>query len=178
MNPFKSVCLCFFVVIFCGNLLAQCPQDYIISLTTQDEVDNFAVLYPNCTEIVNSLDIGRNTGDSDITDLSPLNQIISITGALKIQNTKLVSLSGLDNINSIGGISILENANLTNLEGLENIAWIGGTLFIGTNDDLTDISALHNITSIEGRLNVNFNPKLISLEGLNNVTSITILCKT
>jgi len=77
MNPFKNLFLCFFILIFCNVIVwAQCPQGHI-TLETQAQVDSFAVLYPDCTEIIGDLRIRRlDIMPTDISDLSPLSIMI------------------------------------------------------------------------------------------------------
>jgi len=74
MRLFKNLFFCCFPVFFCvSTVWAQCPQG-VVYLDTQADVDNFAVLYPNCTEISSNFNIGKTSvasdyGSSDITDL-------------------------------------------------------------------------------------------------------------
>jgi len=42
-------------------MCGQCPQDDIV-LETQAQVDSFAIVYPNCTELEVSLQIGKGRG--------------------------------------------------------------------------------------------------------------------
>src|SRR5690606_26111693 len=64
---------------FSFTTLPQCPPGDV-SLTSQTEVDAFATNYPNCTEISGGLYISGST----ITDLSPLNNLTSVGGFLRI----------------------------------------------------------------------------------------------
>src|SRR5690606_10672792 len=100
---------------------AQCPPGNII-FTTQAQVDAFAVDFPNCTEIGGSLDISG----SDITDLSPLQNLTQIGGSLTIDhNDQLKSLDGLENIQNVGfHLFIYKNNQLISLDALQNLSMI------------------------------------------------------
>lgn len=52
----KITCTLIFLFISLVNY-GQCPPD-VIELLTQQEVDDFAITYPNCTELSHSLFIG------------------------------------------------------------------------------------------------------------------------
>ena len=74
-----------------------------VYITTQEEIDNF----PDDIDIIDGdLIIGSILRDefSDITDLTPLNNLTHIKGDLIIQkNPLLIKLTGLYNLKSIGG---------------------------------------------------------------------------
>jgi polyhydroxybutyrate depolymerase len=98
-----------------------------VSFLSQEDIDNFPLKNPNCTEIQGDVIIKGN----DITDLSGLNMITGIGGSLSIYaNNSMTDLNGLDNLQSIGGhleigkdtpLGVLGNPLLTSLNGLENI---------------------------------------------------------
>jgi len=173
----KNISFCFLTILFCWTVAwGQCPEGNV-ALLTQAAVDNFAVLYPDCIEITSSLYIGHWDIDSDITDLSPLAQIISIGGGLRMYNNdSLFSLISLENLVSIGDfLTIGEHDNLTNLNGLENLTSIGGGLHIHGNGNLLNLISLGNLVSseINGSLSISNNPMLGSLNGLENLTSFS-----
>src|SRR5690606_7427415 len=111
--------------------------------TSQAQIDAFATNYPNCTEVSGNLTIqGAN-----ITDLTPLSNLTSVGGYLRIyNNSNLINLDGLSNLTSVGGyLQISSNSSLTNLDGLSNLTSVGADLVIQYNSSLTDISGLQNI---------------------------------
>ncbi len=129
-----------------------CPDVDTLVFSTQQQLINFLEGHPTCTDIPSNVIIG-GAGDTDITDLSPLSNIVSIGGNLSIFNNPL----------------------LENLGGLENLETIDGNLSIGEgNTLLSDITALSNLTSINGSLEVLENPALENLTGLHNIDSETI----
>lgn len=173
MKQYKILLLPFLTLIFCTNVLwAQCPQDSII-LFTQAEVDSFAIIYPDCTGIEGNLMIGNPPYYCNINDLSPLNQITSIGGDLRVYRSSLSNFSGLENVVSIEGNLLIErnNPNFSSLSGLENLTSIGGDLLIERNYNLINLTDLEDLTSIGGDLNISQN-SLDSLVGLENITTV------
>ncbi|MFI5172070.1 MAG: MopE-related protein [Chitinophagales bacterium] len=84
---------------------------------------------------------------SDITDLSPLNNITEITGSVNINY----------------------NPNLTSINGFSSLVSSGGSVFISSNDNLTSISGFQNMTS-SGGVNIQLNPVLETISGFNAMT--------
>lgn len=117
-------------------------------LETQAEVDAFPVNYPNCIEVP-----GLRIEGDDIIDLSPLNQLTTITGALSIRNC-----------------SILEN-----LDGLESLIFIEETIAIDDNPSLKNIDALRNVGSVLDNILIRRNSALIQLDGLEGIAELTDL---
>ncbi len=89
-----------------------------ITFSSQQQIDLFQNLFPDCIEIVGDLKIGAYSG-TDITNISGLSQLTSIGGDLLVwNNNNLTSLTGLENVeaNSIGGLGIYNNLSLTTCE--------------------------------------------------------------
>ncbi len=146
-----------------------------ITFTTQEQIDNFQIDNPGCTEIEGDVII---YGD-DIANLNGLSVITTIGGELVIKGNPILNdLTGLSNLFSIGGNAYIGeyyagvNQALTSLEGLEGLTSVGGWLLIQYNDALTSLSGLVNLTSIEGILKIYKNPALTTLTGLDNIISI------
>ncbi len=144
-----------------------------ITFTTQEEIDNFQINYPNCTEVEGDVSIGDYNG-TDITNLNGLSVLTFIGGNLSIGgNDVLSSMTGLDNVTSIGGnLSIGENVTLTSLTGLENVTSVGGDLWIANTAALTSLMGLDNLTSIGGVIRIYFNNSLTNLSGLESLTCV------
>jgi len=90
---------------------SQCLPDGI-TFTTQEEIDNFQINYPGCTEIEGGVEICG----TDITQLDSLLVLTAIGGYLNIHdNPDLITLSGLENIEAgtIDSLSITNNENLS-----------------------------------------------------------------
>ena len=174
MNLRRS--LLFPFLLFVNIIIGQnCLPDGI-TITTQAEMDDFLITYPNCTEIEGDVVIEG----TEITNLSALQNITSIEGSLTIvDNESLTNLSGLENLTFIGDkLWIVRNNNLTNLFGLENLAIIGnsfmfnGGFYLLENAQLESLSGLNSLMEINGDVNIVENGALASLEGLENITSI------
>ncbi|MFC4636247.1 T9SS type A sorting domain-containing protein [Dokdonia ponticola] len=92
----------------------QCNDGDII-LNTQEEVDNFSVLYGNCV-LINVIVSG-----DDITDLTPLSDIVSIAGDLNISNNdQLSTIEGLENLFDVIQIIIENNPQLSDITAISN----------------------------------------------------------
>ncbi len=145
-----------------------CSGNFMLS--TQAEVDAF-----NCSEISGRLTVGSLSGPTDITDLTPLVGLTSVSGFLRIwDNPLLTSLAGLEDLTFIGGryLSLQDNASLTSLSGLSGLTSLGEDLQIVDNASLVSLAGLEGLTSISGQLRITGNGSLESLEGLVNVTSV------
>ncbi len=139
-------------------------------LTTQQEVNDFAIMYANCNVIPDALHIGSSSGNlTNITDISPLSFITSVS-EISVQRTQITNLTGLENLQNVDGdMVIVLNPSLLNLNALSNLSNVGGTLSIGYNKELTTLEGLHNLNSTSD-LFVKQNNKLVSLEALSNLT--------
>ena len=133
----------FILLLIYGTASPQSCLPEGITFTTQEEIDNFQINNPGCTEIEGDVEIDGN----NITNLNGLSVLTAIWGDLRIEyNDFLTSLSGLDNLTSIGGdLGISNNDALSSLLALDNVSSIGGVLRIYSNDALPSLSGLDNI---------------------------------
>jgi hypothetical protein len=154
----------------CGVTLSCLPFGNYYFLS-QNEIDNFQVNYPNCSQIQGSITING----SDIANLNGLNNISSIGGGILIgTNLDLNCLTGLDSVTSIGGSLLIVYTYLDNLTGLEGLTTVGGRLEIEYNSELTDLNGLENLTSISGYCAIWENDALTNLSGLDNIDAGSI----
>ena len=130
-----------------------------ITFTTQEEIDNFQINYPGCTEIEGWVEIGHWEG-SDITNLNGLSGLTSIGSYLMI------------GYGGPGGGPVLSNPNLTNIDGLENLSFVGGHLIIASNHLLSNLSPLNNLIHVDG-LAVEHNNAITTLPDLGNLTALS-----
>ncbi|MFK7770549.1 MAG: CARDB domain-containing protein [Saprospiraceae bacterium] len=123
--------------------LPTCPT-YIV-FETQAEVDSFPVIYPNCTEIPETVTI---TGT--VNNLDSLIQLTSIGGNLQIQGCEeLETLIGLENLTNVGAeFFIVENSNLIYLNGLEGLTNVGQGAQIYRNYKLSSLNGLNNLETV------------------------------
>lgn len=156
----------------CLHLHAQCPLDDIQFLS-QQELEDFANTYPNCTQIEGTVEIGMFGLPSDIQSLAPLSQIRFIEGDLRIDsNDNLNSLNGLDSLNSIGGTLNISRSSLTDLSGLDALTTIGGGFRAQFNSDLITLNGLNNLNSIGGDFSFANNSALTTFDGLQQLNNI------
>lgn len=159
--------LCLFWAVNAAN--AQCPVSPLL-LSTQTQVDNFPVDFPNCTDLSTLLTI---TGTS-ITNLNGLSNLQTTANSIILRdNPMLSSLSGLSNLTSIGvELKIENNDALTSLVGLDNLSWLGGHLSIEGNALLATLDGMGPIPSLGSYLNISFNPVLTDISALNSLTEV------
>jgi len=140
-----------------------------ITFSTQADVDNFQINYPNCTEIQGNVSISGN----GITNLNGLSVVQHISGNLGIfSNDSLINLSGLNGLTSIGGdLTLSVNPLLANLSGLNGLKSIAGSVFLNYTS-LNDLSGLDSLVHVGGDLQFTINPGLSSLTGLERLSSV------
>lgn len=160
-------------------LFGQCPTGSV-TFTSQSQIDNFIINYPNCTEINGTLKIEENVSGG-ITNLNGFAQITKV-GTLRIQyNSALTNLNGLNNLTTITNdqsssrLLIRNNQSLENLDGLENLQEVQKYFTILENPMLSSIEGLGNLSSTTLGIEIRSNPSLISLNGLNGITITTWL---
>jgi len=146
-----------------------CPTEDI-TFTTQQQIDDFPTDYPGCTDMPFSITISG----PDISNLSGLNQLVSVGGNLNIgYNPSLTSLSGLAALTTVGGgFDILGNPLITSLSGLSALTTIGDYLTIYDNPFLVSLSGLNALTTVGGDLAIDSNTSLASLSALSALNSI------
>jgi len=138
-----------------------CPLGFI-QLSSQEDVNNFGINFPNCTEANISI------SGSDIVDLTPLQNLTSVTIVSVINNPMLTTLEGLNNITNANEIRILFNPLLEDVSALSNIDAVFGIDVIG-NDSLESISGWSSLTNTL-QLEITNNPSLSSINGLQNLS--------
>lgn len=175
-----------------SNVSGQSCLPEGIIFTSQAEIDNFKVNYPDCTEIEGYVEIegsGITNLDSlhqvtavggyldiysvpDLTDIEGLGALTSVgTGRLGISGTALTDLQGLGNLSSVPGLRIEGNLSLTSLQGLNSLTTVAEGVYIIENPLLENFDGLQSLTSVGvgGTLIINYNDMLASLSGLENI---------
>ena len=117
----KHLTVIAFILLLCWNSIVSsqpCPPDGI-SFTTQDQIDSFSIIYPNCTDYDGWIEISGN----NITNIDSLSQLESIGHHLYIiDNDNLLSIEGLSNVTHLDDdIKITGNPFLTSLSGLNSL---------------------------------------------------------
>ncbi len=136
-----------------------CPDEHI-TLSNQQQIDNFSIRFPGCTNLTVDLTV-REEEEFSITNLLGLSQLETSSAKLKIQyNNALTNLSGLDNFTNIEALFIEHNDILTSLNGVSTLNNVGSYLSIRFNPmlttledirdvDLTNISTLYVVGNVE-----------------------------
>ena len=117
-----------------------------ITLTTQQDVDNFSINYPGINSVNGSLNIGPFSGQSDITSLSAINNLVSVN-TMFIQNTQLTQISGFNSLTYCYNITIQNNINLHDINGFNSLTNIN-QISISSNNVLTTLNCFQNVTTI------------------------------
>jgi hypothetical protein len=170
----KLILFLFIVAMSRGFAFPQgCLPEGII-FETQEQIDNFQIYYPGCTEIEGDVFIGSENGNYDIMNLQGLIAVKNIDGCLEINGCHgLGILSGLDSLTWIGGYLRIQNCTeLDNFSGLNSLTHVGGAFEITGNYMLTSIQALESLTAIDSGFVVADNPSLHTLEGLDHLIYI------
>ena len=167
----KALFITFFVV---PTIFIQAQSDTIytgsITVTTQAEVDTLSTTLAGKTIIDGNLTIGYtlvrdSLSSSNITNLTPLSNIVHITGGVWIQqNGQLVNFTGLDSLQTIGGFfRVNSNAKLTTLGDFPALDSIGGDFLVFRNGELTTLGDFSALQSIGGKFHVSYNDQLRTL---------------
>lgn len=156
------------VLIASASLRAQTCTVYDLKLNSQSAVNNFS---SSCKTVKGDITISG----SDITDLSPLKNIETITGKLTIQNnSSLPNLKGLEGLTGAQHLLIYTNDLLTDLSGLEGLTSVSGIIHVRYHKNLTSLKGFDNLATV-GSVYVSNNDKLVNLTGLGSLETVSDL---
>ena len=172
-------------------LSGSCAPDTVV-LSNQDDIDNFADTYPDCTSFKNIFIKGSNA-DPAINNLDGLAQVQEVTERFWVDSTEVSTLAGLTGLKKVGvyfeitNNYQLEEAGLTGLESLgviifsnlpklvtlqgltTNFTNHGTFTLIISNTMLPDLTGLEGIHTVPN-MYILGNHELTSLNGLGNLT--------
>ena len=163
--------LFFTMLLFAQAVDAQCPLG--LKLKYQIDVDSFPIKYPNCTDFSDGyLHLGAELWEpsSDIDNLAPLSQLVSIKGFDISFVPGLASLEGLSNLESVMSLTIHADHSLENLLGMPKLKAVR-YLEITYNNKMQNLEGLEGLDTLENAV-ISQNSVLSSLFGLNNLTSV------
>lgn len=162
-NNLQAIAL--LLLLFSLNIQAQTTYSGNLIFNSQADLDSFPSNYINVTG-------NLYIQNSDITDLTPLNNIQSIGSDLVISgNSSLTTFDGLNNLISIGDdLKISSNSNLTSISGLNNLTKVAGYFNIQFNFNLTSISGFAKLNSVHDYFKLYYNEKLNSISGFNSLS--------
>lgn len=154
---------------------AECGENVVETMTTQEEVDAFAADYPGCRNFLGEIIIDEpqsRGGSAAITNLDALSNLRQI-GVLRIHNApSLTNLSGLMLLDSINGDLDIRNTAIVNLSSLSNLQKLGGRLDIAFNPVLESVTSFSGVDLIVNNAVIRFNPLLNDLSGFSNLVTI------
>ncbi len=196
----KSKLIVLLIITMLGQTRAQCPLPGDYRLSTQAQINDFLLEYPDCEELDGNLTIGQfiQPVSTDINDLTGFKNLKRVNGDFRLREVDNIELfDGLQNIEFIGGdLYIASNDNLRNLSTFEKldsimgdirlsnnssidtmfvintINYIGGAILILDNQNLKSIDGLKQIKTVIGNLEIVNNPLLVNLNGLNAIMSV------
>lgn len=128
------------------NQVLNPDEDYYLRIDANSDEGTF------CVEVTERDCSGDWILDSQakVNALANLN-CSTINGYVTINGSNITDLSGLSDITSITGyLQIFGCSQLTTLDGLENIVSIGGYLNISSNDVLDECCAVFPVINLEG----------------------------
>jgi|GEM_PF-2637057 len=198
---YKKILPALTFLVFANHAISQDCPNTDIDLLSQSDIDNFSLLYPDCTVLKRNLCIGDCNGPNEpypaITSLVGLSQIVRIEGSLEIKftsglanlqglenieeiehnlflqtNVDLVSLDGLQGLQKIGCDLELKYMPLNSLEGLMNLNTVLGDFRITRLDELTNLDGLGSLSTVGKSLYISFNDKIEDIQGLSLLDSI------
>ncbi len=166
---FRSLFTTVFLFSLIGFGQAQCPAAFYP--TSQSDIDNFIINYPNCTDLPGNLNI-YNLGL--ITNLEGLKNLKSVDGDLYIRFCpQLTNLMGLRNLESVSGFFAIRNTDkLTDLQGLNKLKTVGTRFTVYQNISLTSISGLDELTTVK-ELHIENSHAMVTLAGPPKLTAAT-----
>lgn len=161
----KRSTICMLLMTFASVILslelnAQC--NLAVTLSSQADVNAFPTKYP-CIIWENDLTISG----PDITDLSPLSDLIEVRGKLTIgDNPLLESLNGLS-LEIMEHFTLKSNSALSTLDGLETFRIVRGWFVIEDNDGLLDLEGISQM-EYAGAFELNDNHAFTHLPSFQN----------
>ncbi len=111
---------------------------------------------------------------NEMLDFSPLDDLETVIGTLRISSDVLTSVSGFGSLESVGvDVDISENLRLTSISGFGQLANIGGGFVSRNNGALTSISGFGQLADVEV-LVIDDNAMLTSVSGFGSLSSGSI----
>lgn len=151
-------------------LHAQCPPGNLLLFSSQAQIDEFKVNYPNCTDFDGDIVISG----AGIINLYGLSELNSIDGNLQfLYVSGLTNMFGLEGLTTIGGsLLIIENYTLSNLMGLTSLSSVGAEVAIYNNVNLTRVNGLDSLSSVGLGFTISSNAVLNEVPGLNKLAVV------
>ena len=165
----RTVVSFIFCLIISGLALGQDCLPNGIKLRNQSDVDNFIIDYPNCTEILGTLEISSNT---TITNLQGLKNIEIINGDFIVWDAnRLLNFEGLDKLSIIEGTFRVQHCDsIQNFIGLNSLQEVN--FLVENNNQLENFQGLISVRKVSG--SITSNEKLANITGMENLEELYI----
>lgn len=163
-NKFQKLLFLITVLLMSNSAFSQNCVTTNTVLNTQADIDTFVATYSGtCNTVDAALLIGGS--GSDITDISGLSFLTTITGVLVINNTNLITTNGLHNIETINDNLSISNNNILEHVLFSSLETISGYVSIS---DVSIVSIdFPNLTTVNDPITIK--PGGGSGAGSNNV---------
>ena len=108
---------------------------------------------------------------NEMLDFSPLDDLETVIGTLRISSDVLTSVSGFGSLESVGmDVDISENLRLTSISGFGQLTDIGGGFVARNNGALTSVSGFGQLADVEVFV-IDDNAMLTSVSGFSSLSS-------
>jgi hypothetical protein len=142
-----------------------CPVSVIV-LSTQADIDAFAINYPNCQSYGLSLTISGE----EITNLDGLSNLQTANHLTIEHAPNLTSLQGLNALTDVVLLAI-DHTGIEHMHGLEQLNDVELFLVIANNPNLLDLNGLSGLKSVYG-MYIDSNSALQNLDGLDSLETL------
>lgn len=185
-------------LIYSQITLSQCPNGSSY-FSTQKDIDDFKINYPNCKNFNNDISITGNTDNDKITNLDSFSNLETINNLDFFSLTTDLNINGLSNLKTVESISFNQNGNgfkltgsFLNLQIIENsfslsnnytssidlsnkfpsLTSVKGSFVVSNNNSLIDITLPNNILEINQGLFIKSNDELKSINGFDELANL------
>ncbi len=146
----RSFLIVFILISLLTNSYSQCPPGDV-SLLSQQDVDDFVAMYPNCTDLNGSLTISG----IDVSDISGLSNLVSVGCELVIIDCPILPIINFPALTTVKILRFENNSSVNDiyLTGLVTLTgWDQLTIRSNVNLVNLDLSNLTNINSADVRI--------------------------
>ncbi len=149
-------------VLFFTNYLvsAQCPDNTLIQFSSQIQIDQFGIDYPNCDSLI-SIEILNN-----ISNLDPLKGVKNL-GTLIIRDNP--NLDILWSVNIANSLVLTGNGTLSSIDSL-NLNREMVSIILRSNPTLSGLEPLTNVENVGHLIILNENPNINYLDKFDSLT--------
>ena len=182
-NPFLPRTSVFSLVcslMMCNAAYAQtCSDGVCTGNFTLDSLEAITEDIRNATKIVGNLTIGDGSTGTDLTNahLATL-QVDTITGDLRIEQTRLTTLNAFSSLKHVGGnlwigyVGNRGNSVLRSVSGFNALRSVTSTLYVWSNADLETVNGFDMLETVGGELGLYENNELSSISGFGSLRNV------